>query len=178
MGFRDLHAVSLALLGKQGWHFLTNHTSLDTRVFKAKYFPNCDFLGASVGHNPSFVWRSVWSSQKLLKDGVRWIIENGSNISVWHDEWLRDGRGLLYNAHQQDLEGLNVKDVLHPQLNEWNLAIINMIFDPGEASGILMCHCTMTLRGTRECRAMIREVHTRFGPVTDTIWTTVLTLST
>lgn len=73
LGFRDLHAFNPALLGKQGWHFMTNPTSLVSRVFKAKYFPDGDFLGASVGHSPSFAWRSVWSSQRLLREGVRWI---------------------------------------------------------------------------------------------------------
>lgn len=45
MRFRDLEAFNLALLGKQGWHLLTNPASLLYRVFKAKYYPRGDFLG-------------------------------------------------------------------------------------------------------------------------------------
>lgn len=54
MGFRDLKAFNLALLGKKGWKFLTNHDGFVTRLFKAKYFPRGDFLTSAVGHNPSF----------------------------------------------------------------------------------------------------------------------------
>jgi hypothetical protein len=61
-GFRNIHGFNLAMLGKQGWNFLTNPDAMVSRIFKAKYFPNGDFLGASLGHNPSYVWRSIWSS--------------------------------------------------------------------------------------------------------------------
>jgi len=69
MGFRNIYGFDLAMLGKQGWNFLTNPDAMVSRIFKAKYFPNGDFLGAFLGHNPSYVWRSIWSSRTLLKVG-------------------------------------------------------------------------------------------------------------
>jgi hypothetical protein len=39
MGFRDLAAFNLAMLGKQGWKFQTQPECLVTRLFKARYFP-------------------------------------------------------------------------------------------------------------------------------------------
>ncbi|XP_075654883.1 uncharacterized protein LOC142625058 [Castanea sativa] len=44
MGFRDLKAFNLALLAKQGWRLQTCTNSLFYRVFRAKYFPEGDFL--------------------------------------------------------------------------------------------------------------------------------------
>lgn len=41
MGFRDLKSFNKALLAKQGWRLQTNTQSLFSRVFKAKYFPDC-----------------------------------------------------------------------------------------------------------------------------------------
>ncbi|XP_021760236.1 uncharacterized protein LOC110725072 [Chenopodium quinoa] len=46
MGFRDLEVFNVALLGRQAWRVLTNTTSLLSRVLKAKYYNNSDFLGA------------------------------------------------------------------------------------------------------------------------------------
>ena len=49
MGFRDLKLFNLALLAKQGWRLQTNTSSLFYRVYKAKYFPRCDFLEVNLG---------------------------------------------------------------------------------------------------------------------------------
>ena len=38
LGFRDYQTFNLAMLGKQGWKFLSNPNALVTRIFKAKYF--------------------------------------------------------------------------------------------------------------------------------------------
>lgn len=70
MGFRTVREMNLAMLSK-GWKFLTYPEALMTRVFKARYFPNCSFLEASSGSNPSFVWTSIQESQWLLCEGSR-----------------------------------------------------------------------------------------------------------
>lgn len=62
MGFRHLHGFNLVMLGKQAWHLATLTDTIVSRIFKAKYFPNVDFMGARLGHDPSFVWRSIQSS--------------------------------------------------------------------------------------------------------------------
>jgi hypothetical protein len=55
MGFKSLKAFNFAMLGKQAWKMFTDPGALITRLFKAKYFPNCDFIDSSIGHNPSYV---------------------------------------------------------------------------------------------------------------------------
>lgn len=66
MGFRKLHDFNLALLGKQAWRLITQEQSLVSKIFKARYYPNGNFLTAKVGANPSFVWRSILATQELL----------------------------------------------------------------------------------------------------------------
>lgn len=88
MGFRDLKAFNIDLLAKQGWRLQTCPNSLFYRVFKAKYFPNHEFIDANIGGAPSFAWRSLMAVQKVVKSGCHWLIGNGESASVWGDKWL------------------------------------------------------------------------------------------
>ena len=54
LGFQDLGSFNLALLAKQGWRLQTNPNSLFSRVYKAKYFPKCNFAEATMGWNSSY----------------------------------------------------------------------------------------------------------------------------
>jgi hypothetical protein len=53
------------------------------KKFKTIYFPASDFLGARLGHNPSFVWRSIYTSHVVVKGGIRWCIGDGQSIEIW-----------------------------------------------------------------------------------------------
>jgi hypothetical protein len=59
MGFKNLSAFNLAMLGKQGWKLQTDTESRVSRLFKARYYPHSNYLASSIGHNPSYVWRSI-----------------------------------------------------------------------------------------------------------------------
>ena len=94
MGFKDLTSFNVAMLGKQGWRFQTDSSSLVCRLFKARYFPNSDFIGSKIGHNPSYVWRSTFSAKIVVKQGARWRIDSGVNIPFLGAPWLKDGVSL------------------------------------------------------------------------------------
>lgn len=66
-GFRDLHLFNIALLGKLAWRLIMEPNTLMCRVLKAKYFPNVDFLSATLDRNPSYTWTSIHSSQDLVR---------------------------------------------------------------------------------------------------------------
>lgn len=72
MSFKSLPVFNLAMLRKQGWCIMTNPDTLIARIYKARYFPQCDFLQFSLGHNPIYVWRSLCNSKFILKAGSRW----------------------------------------------------------------------------------------------------------
>lgn len=58
LGFRNLRDFNVAMLGKLCWRFITNADSLVARVYKARYYADKNFLKASLGNSPSFIWRS------------------------------------------------------------------------------------------------------------------------
>ena len=80
--FKQLKQFNLALLAEQGWRFQMKHDSLVYRVLKAKYFPKCDFINASMVNNLSFTWRSILAAQNLVRFGMRWRIGNGVQVNV------------------------------------------------------------------------------------------------
>lgn len=65
MSFKKLHEFNLALLGKQAWRLLSRPYLRVSRVFKARYFPNGSFFFASLGHNPSYVWRTIFAIHEI-----------------------------------------------------------------------------------------------------------------
>jgi hypothetical protein len=64
---------------------------LETKLFKARYFPHNYFLDARIEYNPSFVWRSIFSARRVVRESVRWKIWNGINIPIFEAPWLKNG---------------------------------------------------------------------------------------
>jgi hypothetical protein len=93
MGFKDLRAFNEALLAKQGWRIITNPHSLVARMFKAKYYPKCDFLKAKQAQNMSFFWQSILKAIWILRKGCVWQIGNEKSINIWEDRWINPQAG-------------------------------------------------------------------------------------
>jgi len=82
MGFKGLKAFNMAMVGKQAWKLVSSLESLITCLLKSKYF------GASIGHIPSYVWRSIWSAKDVIRRGFQWSIGTGEHIPIWGHPWL------------------------------------------------------------------------------------------
>lgn len=78
----------MALLAKQGWRLIINPGSFWGRVLKGVYFPHLNFLTATKGSHPSWLWQSLLQGRDLLLQGVRWQVGNGSNINFWTQKWI------------------------------------------------------------------------------------------
>ena len=146
MGFRDLKAFNLALLAKQGWRLQTCTNSLFYYVFRAKYFPHGDFLSASLGTKPSHAWRSIFSTQQIVKKGSRWRIGNGEKVRVWGDRWLPISS--TYQVVTPCLEAgseVMVNTLFDHQNGEWNLEALRNILMPFDVESILSIALSPTL---------------------------------
>jgi len=137
MGFRHFFGFNLAMLGKQGWRLLTNQDTIVTRIYKAKYFPKTDFLGACLGHSPSYIWRSIIASQVLVRGGQRWRIGNGKSNAIWTDPWLReDGNSYVSSEKVQGTESMKVADLMDINGASWNWELIVGIFNEQDREAI------------------------------------------
>ncbi|XP_019183730.1 PREDICTED: uncharacterized protein LOC109178648 [Ipomoea nil] len=93
LGFKDLRAFNLAMLGKQAWRMLTKPDSLVARVYKARYFPKGSFFDAQVGNNPSFCSRSIMASKSIICGGLQGAKVAGlidQQTGVWDPSILTD----------------------------------------------------------------------------------------
>lgn len=88
LGFKSLRSFNVSMLAKQGWRLVNNVNPLVTRLMKAKYFPQSDFLNATMGANPSYVWRSIMEAQPVVKQGCRRRIGDGKSTKIWKVSWL------------------------------------------------------------------------------------------
>ncbi|KAL3812349.1 hypothetical protein ACJIZ3_013617 [Penstemon smallii] len=138
LGFRDLNSFNSALLAKQAWRIITCPNNLLRRVLKAKYFPNCDFLEAPLGSNPSLTWRSIWGTKKILDSGLRWRVGDGNTIRIWKDSWLPRPHAfkICSHPHQVDLNS-KVKILFDESTGSWNKELIENLFWESEAKSIL-----------------------------------------
>ncbi|XP_031131938.1 uncharacterized protein LOC116033325 [Ipomoea triloba] len=137
LGFKDLRAFNLAMLGKQAWRFLTRPQSLVARIYKARYFPKSSFIDASLGSNPSFCWRSIMTAHELVCSGVRRRIADGTSTLIWGHPWLPDESGpMIQTPMPAELEGSLVSGLIDPNSGTWDPSILQDIFTTSDVARI------------------------------------------
>ncbi|CAM8920955.1 unnamed protein product [Rhodiola kirilowii] len=84
IGFKKMELMNLAFLAKQGWRIGTEPDLLVSKLFKARYFPNTDFLNAVKGSSPSFAWRGIHDALDIIRHGAEW--DTRRNKCYWKYE--------------------------------------------------------------------------------------------
>ncbi|KAA3457985.1 reverse transcriptase [Gossypium australe] len=143
LGFRNMAQFNIALLAKQGWRLLTSPDSLVARVFKAKYFPDCNFQFSRLGSSSSYVWRSIWAAKASLEKGLIWKVGTGENISVFEDAWIPNYENVRLKSEVGNLHFVKVADLINSNEREWNRSLIGNTFLEAEAELILQIPLAM-----------------------------------
>jgi len=60
-------------------------------IFKARYFPIGSYMTANLGHNSSYVWRSILKAHFIVRGGACWCIGTCNSIPVLNEPWLVNG---------------------------------------------------------------------------------------
>ncbi|XP_019171492.1 PREDICTED: uncharacterized protein LOC109167042 [Ipomoea nil] len=138
LGFKELHAFNLAMLGKQAWRLLTKPETLVSKIYKARYYPKGTFFDASVGNNPSYCWRSIMAAQELVCGGVRRRIGNGKETLIWEHPWLQDDNNAeIITDKPPYLAQATVMGLIDQETATWDHEILNDIFIPEDVMRIL-----------------------------------------
>lgn len=137
MGFRNFHLFNLALLAKQGWRLIMSPNSLVAQTFKAKYFPNSDFMSAEAVPGMSFTWRSILAGRQVLSRGLRFQIGKGNSVSLWNDPWLPFPYSFKpFSSPMIGTERWVVGDLIDQDNREWLPVLIDELFTICEAEMI------------------------------------------
>uniref|UniRef100_A0A803NML8 Uncharacterized protein n=1 Tax=Cannabis sativa TaxID=3483 RepID=A0A803NML8_CANSA len=70
------------------WRLMTKPNALVSRIYKDRYYLNGSFLTADLGGNPSFIWKSIFESQHVIKKGAAVRVGCGNTVQVLRDLWL------------------------------------------------------------------------------------------
>ncbi|KAK9997418.1 hypothetical protein SO802_022104 [Lithocarpus litseifolius] len=137
MGFKILKCFNMALLAKQWWRLQLAQDSLVFRVLKAKYFPSCDFIYASLGLNPSYTRRSIMAAQEFVKEGMMWRVGNGRDVKEWGERWLPSSSSHVVISPWLFLhEDTRVEELIDTDVMCWKSSVVDSIFLPHEAEAI------------------------------------------
>lgn len=76
-------------------------------------------MEAKMGHNPSFVWRSLLTRRELLSKDLIWRIGNRQQVKIWQDNWLPQS---VLNRIQSPVKTLEeqskVSELIHEDGND------------------------------------------------------------
>ncbi|XP_060957652.1 uncharacterized protein LOC133029176 [Cannabis sativa] len=161
LGFRNLHDFNLAMLAKQGWRLLCKPDSLAGKIYKARYYPHSDFLTAELGNNPSFVWRSIWSSQDLLRSGIRRTIGTGTNVNILQHPWLPNLANPYVSVHHPGLVNQFVDSLFITDSRTWDIDVVMDMFCASDAAAIL--GIPLSLNATRDSWSWMYENNEDFS---------------
>jgi hypothetical protein len=137
LGFRDIELFKLAMLACQAWRILQNPDALSSRILKAIYFPNTDFLNATLGSHPSQVWRAMIEGRDAMKLGLVRRIGTGESTHAWNDNWLPRDFMLRPLACLKDDPPVMVADFIDSSSAVWRIDRIQEFFIPMDVDAIL-----------------------------------------
>nr|XP_017221408.1 PREDICTED: uncharacterized protein LOC108198150 [Daucus carota subsp. sativus] len=101
------------------------------------YAMSGSFLTASLGCNPSFVWRSVLETQEMLKKDTDRRVGSGNSVDVLQDPWLPCVDDPYIHTIQEALVGKKVSSLMETDQSRWNMELISDIFIERDANLIL-----------------------------------------
>lgn len=76
-------------------------------------------LKRSWGTNPSYAWRVIWDTRKVLFKGIRWRIRDDMIFKVWTKPWVPGFDNLAdYSiVLTENMKGAKVNSLLDPCSN-------------------------------------------------------------
>lgn len=96
-----------------------------------------DFFQASLGRNPSLIWKSIWATGAVLIRGWCWRIGNGEKVLINDDAWLPGNVHFKLFYPIPHLQNSYVSQLIDHSSREWKTEVINGTFHTADAKRIL-----------------------------------------
>ena len=135
MGFQDLALYNDSLLAKQAWGLLHNRSSPFSKVFKARFFPNCSIMEAKDSKGGSYAWRSILKGRNFIQRGARWRVGDGKSITIWQHRWIpKKLSSLVVSYPIESMVDCLVAVLIDESAWKWNEELIDGIFSQEEVA--------------------------------------------
>lgn len=135
MGFRDLHAMNIALISKQVWRLHHNPETLWAKVLKGIYFPNSTIWDAKKGNKASWSWVSILKSRDFINRHKAWHIKDGRKVKVCGDIWIHCGERIWW--HDENIQDSSVSVLLTNLGDNWDLNKVDQMLPREVARKVL-----------------------------------------
>ncbi|XP_056850920.1 uncharacterized protein LOC130506757 [Raphanus sativus] len=158
LGCREIEKFNDALLAKLAWRILKFPESLLAQTLAGKYCHSTPFLSTPAPKSASHGWRGVIAGREVLRQGLGWVIGNGSDINAWSDPWLSPKTPMcpMGPPTEQNKE-LKVSDLLNGITKEWDLPAIRLHLPQYEE------HILKLVPSEFHMKDELRWLHTRSG---------------
>ena len=102
-------------------------------MYKARYFSSASFVGAVLGSNPSYVWRSLLKVRDIVLAGSKWKVGSGALINIFGHQWLPRPRFLCRDGPGP----MKVRELVDLETGQWDRAKLAYWFEPHTCADIL-----------------------------------------
>ena len=130
-----------ALLAKLAWEVQKNEDKHWVKIFKRKYLRGGSFSNTRPPKQASWICKSLFSCNKLIKKGMCYKVGDGRSINIWDDPWVPkepDFRTKLKTGVAPN--NLLVVELIHHDSRQWDREKIFYLFETQSAIRILNIH--------------------------------------
>lgn len=92
-----------------------------TRILKARYFADGNILTTVLKKKASYARKYLLNGRDLLKRGMRFLIGNGSTVSMWTDPWIPDHPPRSAQSPENNHTVESVRDYMLPDGSGWDV---------------------------------------------------------
>jgi hypothetical protein len=125
------------MLAKQVWRLIFEPDSLCARVSRAKYYPDRNFLNATMKSGASFTWQSILAGIQTFKKGCIWRVGDGSQIDIWSDAWISSSQDGKVITPRGTIILTRMEELISPITGQWDERLIRNNFFTLDANRIL-----------------------------------------
>ena len=101
------------------------------------FFPNGSILDANPRNRGSYAWQSILKARDIILKGAVWRVGDGKSINIWNQRWLlEENHRKVISPPPAVLLSSTVSELMIPNSQQWDFQLIDLIFQPYDASAI------------------------------------------
>ncbi|KAE8804646.1 Alanyl-tRNA synthetase [Hordeum vulgare] len=107
------------------------------RVLKGRYYPDTEFVQATVPHSASATWRAIVAGREVLKLGLLRRIGDGTSVNVWTDKWIPTTATMIPTERPPGATVAFASELIDTYAGAWRVDQVRENFAAPDAEAIL-----------------------------------------